>query len=159
MTAEITIRNPYVNGGVAMTLCSAKVEETSDSAITQISIPEMNSASKPNTALLNMKSVNSAIIITGYICKNSTFTSPFAEKECLKELQYNNQSVCTLSIRDGSYTNAAGEEITYQYTGYVKKVSLVDSYSGDFSELVNGDAVYEMQVMFLIGVDIVNMGS
>ena len=159
MTAEITIQNPYVNGGVAMTLCSAKIEETSDSAITQIPIPVMNSASKQNTALLNMKSINEAIIITGYICKNSTFASPFAEKECLKEMQYNNQSVCTLSVRDGSYTNAAGEAITYQTTGYVKKVSIVDSYSGDFSELIVGDAAYEIQVMFLIGKDITNIGS
>jgi hypothetical protein len=159
MTAEVTIVNANVNSGTAVTLRSAKIERTIDNKITQIPIPSISSASKPNIALMHMKSVNEAFIITGYICKNDTFATPFSEMETLNELCYNNQNVCTLSMRDGSYTNSAGETITYQVTGYIKKLSIVDNYSGDFSTLTTGDAAYEIQIMFLTGVDILNMGS
>ena len=158
MTSIVTFTHSGVNldGGVAkpVTIESAKVEWTADNKVTSIPIPSIGDTSEPNIALLNMKSFNVVWLITGYIVKKSTpYATPQLEKEALYEMMY--------KTGDGS-GNTTQVNLTYRdetpsHKGYIKKISLNDSFSGDFSTLADGELAYEMQIMFIEGNDIANL--
>ena len=153
----VTFTHAGVNSGNAVSIESAKLEWVSDNNIAKVPIPAFQDDSEPNIGLLNMKTFNITWLITGYIVKKQNnnpatkdygyYATPQAEKAALYEMQY----------KTGDSDGVTQVSLKYRdedaVPGYIKKISIVDSFSGEFSTLNNGEIAYEIQIMFIQGYD------
>lgn len=125
---------------------SAKLERVIDNKVVTVPIPDFDTTSKPVVGLMNLKSFNLSFLVSGYVVKNTPqYANPFDEMNILYQMSYDNSGLAALSWRG------------YTFNGMVKKVQVVDSFSGDFSTLAEGEIGFEIMFMFLEGVDITNI--
>jgi hypothetical protein len=127
-----------------LTLRSAKVERVIDNSIDSVGIPDLQGAGAPVVGLINMKNFKNAITVSGYLVQEAV-DDPTTQMDKLYQMSYDTRNAVIMTWRGRNYT------------GYIKKINIVDVLSDDVSNLKIGEVGYDIMLLFLEGEDFANI--